>query len=105
MRLVVSTAPKDKALELARAVVEERLAACVNVLPGARSVYVWEGKICEDEESVLLMKTTDAGVALLASRVKELHPYDVPEIVSLEIRDGEGNRAYLDWIDQVVARR
>jgi periplasmic divalent cation tolerance protein len=104
MRLVVSTAPRDKALELARAVVEARLAACVNVVQGARSVYVWEGRICEDEESVLLMKTTDAGVAALASRVKELHPYDVPEIVSLEIRGDEGNRAYLDWIAQVVAR-
>jgi periplasmic divalent cation tolerance protein len=96
MRLVVSTAPGDRALELARTLVAQRLAACVNVLPGARSVYVWEGNVCEDDESVLLLKTTDALAAALSARLKELHPYDVPEIVCLEIREGEGNPAYLD---------
>jgi periplasmic divalent cation tolerance protein len=101
-RLVLSTAPPDKAPELARALVRERLAACVNVLPGARSFYFWEGKECEDEEALLLIKTTGAAVPRLTERLLELHPYDVPEIVSLPLADGEGNARYLDWIGKSV---
>jgi len=102
MRLVISTAPPDKAAELARRLVEERLAACVNILPGARSIYRWQGKICDDSESVLLLKTDAARVGDLIARLVELHPYDVPEAVSLELVAGEGNPAYLAWVRECV---
>jgi periplasmic divalent cation tolerance protein len=102
MRLVISTAPPDKAAELARQLVEERLAACVNILPGARSIYRWQGEICDDEESVLLLKTTSERMAELTARLVELHPYDVPEVVGLELCAGEGNPAYLEWVRDCV---
>ena len=101
-RLVISTAPPDRAPELARALVRERLAACVNVLPGARSFYCWEGKACEDDEALLLIKTTAAALPRLTGRLLELHPYDVPEIVALPIAAGEGHGRYLDWIGENV---
>jgi periplasmic divalent cation tolerance protein len=103
MRLVISTAPPDKAPELARRLVEERLAACVNVLPGARSIYRWQGQICDDEEALLVIKTAAERVVGLSARLVELHPYDVPEVVSLEIRSGEGNPAYLEWLAECVS--
>jgi periplasmic divalent cation tolerance protein len=102
MRLLISTAPPDKAADLARRLVEERLAACVNILPGARSIYRWQGEICDDGEAVLLMKTEQARVAELTARLVELHPYDVPEVVSLELLEGEGNPAYLEWVRECV---
>ncbi|MBW2276100.1 MAG: divalent-cation tolerance protein CutA [Deltaproteobacteria bacterium] len=103
MRLLISTAPPDKAADLARQLVEERLVACVNILPGARSIYRWQGKICDDAEAVLLLKTEQARVAELTARLVELHPYDVPELVSLELVAGEGNPAYLEWVRDCVA--
>ena len=103
MRLVISTAPPDRAAELARQLVQERLAACVNILPGARSIYRWQGEICDDREAVLLLKTEAARVAELTARLAELHPYDVPEVVSLEILAGEGNPDYLKWVRECVA--
>jgi periplasmic divalent cation tolerance protein len=102
MRLVISTAPPDKAAELARQLVEERLAACVNILPGARSIYRWQGEICDDGEAVLLMKTERERVTDLTARLVELHPYDVPEVVSLELVADEGNPAYLKWVRESV---
>ena len=105
MRLVVSTAPQEEAPKLARALVEERLAACVNVLPGVRSIYRWEGEICDDAESLLLIKTTAAQVAPLSARLVELHPYDVPEVVSVSLEAGEGNPAYLAWLAESVGDR
>jgi periplasmic divalent cation tolerance protein len=101
-RLVLSTAPPDKAPELARTLVRERLAACVNVVPGARSFYFWEGKPCENDESLLLIKTAAAALPRLTARLLELHPYDVPEIVALPLASGEGNGRYLDWIGESV---
>lgn len=97
-RLVISTAPPDVAPGLARALVEEGLAACVNVVPGVRSVYAWKGAVCDDGESLLLIKTTAARAGRLAERLRELHPYEVPEAISLEIRGDEGNPAYLAWL-------
>jgi periplasmic divalent cation tolerance protein len=102
MRLVISTAPPDRASELARQLVEERLAACVNILPGARSIYRWQGELCDDEEAVLLIKTVAGRVAELSTRLVELHPYDVPEVIGLELVPGEGNPAYLEWLASCV---
>jgi len=101
-RLVLSTAPPDKARDLARSLVRERLAACVNVAAGVNSFYCWKGDLCEDGESLLLIKTTAEAVGRLTARLLELHPYEVPEIVVLPLVAGEGNGRYLDWIDENV---
>ena len=103
-RLMLSTAPADAARALARALVEEGLAACVSVVDGARSVYSWKGAVCDDAESLLLIKTTAANAAGLAARLTELHPYEVPELVSLEIRSDEGNPDYLSWLAACVEK-
>ncbi len=102
MRLVISTAPVDKASELAHKIVGERLAACVNIVPKVRSIYTWKGAVEDDEEALMFIKTTADRVANLSARLKELHPYDVPEIVSLNINDNEGNPDYLAWVSDSV---
>ena len=95
------TAPSsDKAAELARALVEEGLAACGNILPGVRSIYRWEGKVSDDQEVLLVLKSTKDRFAALKERVVALHPYDVPEVLSLDVADGQA--AYLDWVRQSV---
>lgn len=104
MRLVISTAPPEVAPIIARSLVEEKLAACVNIAPAGRSVYVWKGEVCDDEESVLFMKTTERVVGPLCERLKEIHPYDVPEIIVLDIRDDEGNFDYHAWLRESVER-
>ncbi|MCP4602558.1 MAG: divalent-cation tolerance protein CutA [Proteobacteria bacterium] len=102
MRLVISTAPVDAASDLARKIIEERLAACVNIVPRVKSIYIWEGRLEEDEEALMMAKTTAAGVERLSSRIKELHPYDVPEIISLKLDEKEGNPDYLAWVREMV---
>ena len=102
MRLVIATTPVDVAGDLARQLVEAQLVACVNIVPTVKSVYIWEGKLETDEEALLLMKTTAAGVHPLTDRLKELHPYDVPEIISFDIKQGEGNPDYLAWVEKMV---
>ncbi|MBW2269865.1 MAG: divalent-cation tolerance protein CutA [Deltaproteobacteria bacterium] len=97
LQVVLITAPDAACAEsLARALVDERLAACVNVVPGVRSYYRWEGAIQEDAELLLLAKTRADLVEALAARVKELHPYELPEVLGL-VAPG-GSPAYLDWI-------
>ncbi|MGH7145305.1 MAG: divalent-cation tolerance protein CutA [Planctomycetota bacterium] len=84
LRLILSTVPTtppDLARRLARKLVEDRLAACVNVLPAVVSVYLWKGAIQEDREALLIVKTTSRRCRACAQALKELHPYDVPEIV------------------------
>jgi periplasmic divalent cation tolerance protein len=80
------TAPREAARELARLLVDERLAACVNLV-ACDSVYRWEGEVHEDEEVVLFAKTTDEGYEPLESRVVELHPYDVPCVERIDDSD------------------
>jgi periplasmic divalent cation tolerance protein len=102
MRLIIATAPGAAAPKLARKLVEEHLAACVNIVPQVRSIYYWEGKIEDEEEALMLIKTTSEKVDSLTMRLKEMHPYDVPEIISLEIQKNEGNSDYLGWVGDVV---
>jgi periplasmic divalent cation tolerance protein len=94
---VLVTAPKgDAAASLARALVEERLAACVNLVPDVRSFYRWEGRVQDDDEVLLVVKTRADRAEALAARVQELHPYDLPEV--LELAAAGGSAAYLDWV-------
>ena len=95
--VVLVTAPSpEKAAELARALVAERLAACGNVVPGVRSIYRWEGEVHDDAEALLVLKTTRGRFEALRDRVLALHPYDVPEVIALSVE--AGSAAYLAWI-------
>ncbi|ABC80907.1 MULTISPECIES: divalent-cation tolerance protein CutA [Anaeromyxobacter] len=96
-RVVLVTAPDaDAAARLARALVEERLAACGNVVPAIRSIYRWEGSVHDEGEALLVLKTRAARVDALRARVLELHPYQVPEVLVLPVE--AGSEAYLAWI-------
>jgi periplasmic divalent cation tolerance protein len=94
--VLVTVPTPDRAAEIARVLVEERLAACGNVVPGLRSIYRWEGKVQEDDEALLLLKTTRARFEALRDRVLALHPYEVPEVIALSVE--AGSAAYLGWI-------
>jgi periplasmic divalent cation tolerance protein len=95
--VVLVTAPTpERAAELARTLVEERLAACGNVVPGLRSIYRWEGKVQDDAEALLLLKTTRGRFEALRDRVLALHPYQVPEVIALPVEAGSAK--YLEWI-------
>lgn len=95
--IALTTLPADAdAAEFARTLVDERLAACVNLLSAMESVYRWEGKIEFEAERQIVIKTSRDRVSALWDRVRELHPYEVPEFVVIPIVDG--NEAYLRWI-------
>jgi periplasmic divalent cation tolerance protein len=95
--VVLVTAPTvESAAEMARALVEEGLAACGNVVPGVRSIYRWAGAIHDDPEAVLLLKTDRRLVAALKERLPALHPYQVPELLALPVEDGLS--PYLAWL-------
>jgi len=95
--VVLMTAPDRACAEgLARTLVEERLAACVNVVPGVRSFYRWEGAVQADDELLLVAKTRAGSLEALAARVKALHPYALPEVLGLAAEGG--SPAYLDWV-------
>lgn len=100
--VVLVTGPdRETLLTMARVVVEERLAACVNVLPDVTSVYRWEGDLHRDSEALAILKTTADRAPALQARVLELHPYEEPEFVCLPIEGG--SRSYLEWVADSVA--
>ena len=95
--IILCTCPdRTTAERIAETVVSERLAACVNIAPGLTSIYRWEGQIQRDAELLLLIKTRPEVYPQLEARIRELHPYQVPEIIALPIQTGAA--AYLDWI-------
>jgi periplasmic divalent cation tolerance protein len=95
--LVLTNCPdEDSANALALALVESRLAACVNILPRLQAIYRWQGKIESAPEIPLLIKSTAAAYPALEARIRELHPYEVPEIVALAI--DRGLPEYLNWV-------
>ena len=98
--VVFVTAPEDAAEGLARSLVDDRLAACVNVVRGVTSFYRWEGEVQRDVEVLLLVKTTAEGFGRLAEAVRERHPYDLPEVIALPISDGSPE--YLRWLSDGV---
>lgn len=95
--IYVTAANRDEALKLARTVVSERLAACANLLGPITSVYWWDGKLNEDEEVALVLKTRADLVEKLTARIRELHSYECPCVVALPIEGG--NPAFLEWIN------
>jgi len=97
IQLVFCTAPDtDTARRIASALVEYRLAACVNLLPGIESIYRWEGEVKSDAEVLLMIKARSADYALLETRIRALHPYELPEIIAVPLI--AGLPAYLDWV-------
>ena len=96
MHVVLSTIAPEAAETLASRLIEERVAACVNILPGATSIYHWNGEVHRDSESLLVIKTSADALPQLMERVAELHPYDVPEIVALDA--SSVHPPYAAWI-------
>ncbi|GAA6749344.1 divalent-cation tolerance protein CutA [Thermus brockianus] len=95
--VVLITVPTEEVgRALARTLVEEGLAACVNIVPGLTSIYRWQGEVMEDRELLLIVKTTTFAFPKLKERVLSLHPYTVPEIIALPIAEGHG--PYLAWL-------
>ena len=95
------TAPNsEKAKEIAGGIVSNKLAACVKIIPGVTSVYEWEGKIENDAEVLMMIKTRSSRIAELTEFVKKNHPYDVCEVITTSIEGG--NKEYIDWIGKVV---
>lgn len=96
--VLVTADRRELAVELAERLVEERLAACVNIIPKIESIYRWEGKVCHDEELLLICKTDRAHYQRLEDTVRALHSYTTPEIIALPITGG--SHAYLQWLGE-----
>jgi periplasmic divalent cation tolerance protein len=92
---------EENAVALARTLVEQRLAACVNIIPGARSIYRWQGKIEDAAEWVLIIKTRRGLFDALREAIAKAHSYEVPEVLALPVVDG--TEAYLAWLDRELA--
>lgn len=96
--VLVTVPDREQGKRIAEALVGERLAACANLVPGLLSTYRWQGKIEQEPEELLIIKTRAALAERLTARVRELHPYQVPEIIALPV--AAGSQDYLDWVTQ-----
>ncbi|MEJ2215703.1 MAG: divalent-cation tolerance protein CutA [Gemmatimonadota bacterium] len=101
-RVVLVTAPEETAEPLVTTLVEERLAACGNIVPGVLSIFRWQGTVEREREVLIMLKTTESAVPALLHRTSELHPYDVPEMLVVRVEAGHG--PYLDWVMENVNR-
>ena len=99
--VALTTCPTDKSKELGQYLVEQRVCACVNIVPSMVSIYHWKDEIVTDEESLLIIKTEEEHKERLWNSIKEKHPYDVPEFVVLPIK--WGSKEYLDWISSSIS--
>lgn len=98
--ILITASSKREAQKIARTLVGERLAACVNLVSPVQSIYRWESKICDDREVLMFCKSRGALFGRIVRRVKALHSYSVPEVIALPIV--KGSASYLRWIDQVT---
>jgi len=98
--IVTTTDSESLARRIASALVEAGEAACVNVVPGVRSIYRWEGKVCDEREFLLMIKTTADKWEAVRSRIRQLHSYQVPEVIALSITAGDPD--YLSWLGEQV---
>ncbi len=101
-RVVLITTPPDKAEEIAQKIVENKMAACVNIVDKVKSIYRWEGEVKKEFESLLIVKTATKKVEELIRFVRENHTHEVPEVISITI--SEGNPDYLNWLDNETSR-
>ena len=100
VRVVLCTCPPEHAERIARTMLEERLVACVNIVSGVKSLYWWKGEIQDESETMLVIKTPSESYAQLERRLIEIHPYQVPEVLSLEVVDG--SRSYISWVREAA---
>jgi periplasmic divalent cation tolerance protein len=98
--ILITAASDDEAARIARALVDERLAACANILPGVRSLFFWEGKTQDEREVLMVVKTMHTLLDSIVRRVKALHSYTVPEIIALPVLGG--SQDYLKWVRETV---
>jgi periplasmic divalent cation tolerance protein len=99
--VLITASTEAEAAKIARALVGEHLAGCVNILPRVRSLYWWQGKVQDDREALMVVKTRKALLRRLKRRVKELHSYSVPEVIALPLQ--EGSEEYLRWLAQATS--
>lgn len=99
--VLVTTPSREVGRDLGRTLLEQGLAACVNVVAGIESLYVWKGELCSDEEALLIIKTRQGVFDELDAAIRDIHPYDVPEVIALSV--AAGSQDYLAWINEVVA--
>jgi periplasmic divalent cation tolerance protein len=100
--VLITTATRDEADRIARDLVEQRLAACVTIVPQVRSFFWWENTLSNEEEVLLMMKTRRSHLRQLIVKVKAVHSYSVPEIIALPIV--EGSTSYLEWVDEATRK-
>jgi periplasmic divalent cation tolerance protein len=99
--VILSTVPQEKSEAMARVLLEKRLVACVNTMP-VRSFYHWKGEFCDEPEQLLIMKTTRKNAEEVIAALKEMHPYDVPEIIAIPVI--AGHAPYLEWVHEETKR-
>lgn len=92
----VTAGSEEEAARIARSLLEDRLIACANIVPKVRSIYRWKGKVCDEPEALMLLKSVKRHFSRLVERVRELHSYEVPEIIACGV--SAGHQAYLDWV-------
>ena len=100
--VVVTTQNVAEAEKIARKLVEKELAACVNIVPKIRSLYRWKGEVHEDQESLMLIKTSRKLIPELKKRIKKMHSYDLPEFIVFKIE--QGDRDYLKWLESQLKK-
>jgi periplasmic divalent cation tolerance protein len=100
--IFTTCASEEEGLSIARALVEESLAACVNMISPVRSIYRWKGEICDEKEWLLIIKTGRERFEALETKIKSLHSYSVPEIICLPIL--EGSLDYLEWMEEMTRK-
>ncbi len=99
--VVLSTADSmETATKIAQALVESKEAACVNIIPGVRSIYRWQGKLCDDSELMMVIKTTDLRFEAVRSHIRAMHPYELPEVIAIPIVVADVD--YLSWLSSSV---
>ncbi len=104
IKVVFVTVPDEGVAEkMAKDTVENGLAACVNIVREVRSIYIWEGKIEDEKEFLLIIKTSSSSFKNLKERIKALHPYSVPEIIGIDVTDG--NEDYIKWVLKETSKR
>lgn len=102
IRIVFISIPQDEAKNFARGLVEERMAACVNLIPKIESFFWWEDQVQADDESLLLVKTTQLKLDKLMEYVKDNHPYDIPEAITVQV--AEGLPDYINWVIEEMGK-